>query len=169
MRNYQTIILLYHIRSPSKSRGYNSVITFFLHHLWKKYIVQNVVLSSFPVFIWSMLSRVIIIFIEFTSLGINMFWSLLEAHFNPCLVAKMNLNWVQNILIFMQVNINSTASQAFYCPNPSPPHKFQVPLVILLTSMIFPTLYRLDTVCQVKQWAAKSGSSWMSQRGPQSP
>ena len=49
-------------------------------------------------------------------LGINMFWSLLKAHLNPCLVAKMNLNWVQNI--FMKVNIISSVLQAFCCPHP---------------------------------------------------
>lgn len=39
-----------------------------------------------------------------------MLWSLLKAHFkNPCLVAKMNLNWAQNI--FMNVNINSSFLQ----------------------------------------------------------
>ena len=49
-----------------------------------------------------------------------MLWSLLKAHFkNPCLAAKMNLNWPQNI--FMKVNINSSVLQAFCCPHPSPP------------------------------------------------
>ena len=41
-------------------------------------------------------------------LGINIFWTLLEAHFNPRLTAraKMSLSRAQNI--FMPVNMNST-------------------------------------------------------------
>ena len=52
-------------------------------------------------------SKVIIIVIEFMFLGINMFWALLRAHFNPRLVAqaKMSLSQAQNI--FMPANINS--------------------------------------------------------------
>ena len=40
-------------------------------------------------------------------LGINIFWTLLRAHFNPCLTAqaKMSLSRAQNI--FMPANINS--------------------------------------------------------------
>ena len=50
-------------------------------------------------------SKVIIIVIQF--LGINIFWSLLKSHFNPCLMAqaKMSLRQAQNI--FMPTNINS--------------------------------------------------------------
>ena len=53
-------------------------------------------------------SKVIIIVIEFMFLGINIFWALLRAHFNPCLTAraKMSLSRVQNIL--MPANINSS-------------------------------------------------------------
>ena len=53
-------------------------------------------------------SKVIIIVIEFMFLGINIFWALLRAHFNPRLMAraKMSLSQAQNI--FMPVNINST-------------------------------------------------------------
>ena len=52
-------------------------------------------------------SKVIIIVIEFMFLGINIFWALLRAHFNPRLKAraKMSLSRVQNI--FMPANINS--------------------------------------------------------------
>ena len=52
-------------------------------------------------------SKVIIIVIEFMFLGINMFWALLRAHFNPRLTAraKMSLSRAQNI--FMPANINS--------------------------------------------------------------
>ena len=42
----------------------------------------------FSVFILSMPSKVIIIVIEFMFLGINMFWALLRAHFNPHLTAQ---------------------------------------------------------------------------------
>ena len=45
--------------------------------------------------------------IEFMFLGINIFWALLRAHFNPHLTvrAKMSLSQAQNI--FMPANINS--------------------------------------------------------------
>ena len=48
-----------------------------------------------------------IIVIEFMFLGINIFWALLRAHFNPRLTAraKMSLSRAQNI--FMPANINS--------------------------------------------------------------
>ena len=61
----------------------------------------------FSVFILSVPSKVIIIVIEFMFLGINMFWALLRAHFNPRLTAraKLSLSRAQNI--FMPVNINS--------------------------------------------------------------
>ena len=52
-------------------------------------------------------SKVIIIVIEFMFLGVNIFWALLRAHFNPRLTAraKMSLSRAQNI--FMPANINS--------------------------------------------------------------
>ena len=52
-------------------------------------------------------SKVIIIVIEFMFLGINIFWALLRAHFNPRLTAraKMTLSRSQNI--FMPADINS--------------------------------------------------------------
>ena len=52
-------------------------------------------------------SKVIIIVIEFMFLGINIFWALLRAHFNPHLTAraKMSLSRAKNI--FMTANINS--------------------------------------------------------------
>ena len=52
-------------------------------------------------------SKVITIVIEFMFLGINIFWALLRAHFNPRLTAraKMSLSRAQNI--FMSTNINS--------------------------------------------------------------
>ena len=61
----------------------------------------------FSVFILSVPFKVIIIVIEFMFLGINMFWALLRAHFNPRLTAraKMSLSRAQNI--FMPANINS--------------------------------------------------------------
>ena len=54
-------------------------------------------------------SKVILIVIEFMSLGINIFWAILRAHFNPRLAAraKMSLSRAQNI--FMPKNINSIA------------------------------------------------------------
>ena len=53
---------------------------------------------------------IIIIIIEFMLLGINIFWALLRAHFNPHLKvrAKMSLSRAQNI--FMPANINSIVS-----------------------------------------------------------
>ena len=52
-------------------------------------------------------SEVIIMVIEFMFLGINIFWALLRAHFNPRVTgrAKMSLSRAQNI--FMPANINS--------------------------------------------------------------
>ena len=52
-------------------------------------------------------SKVIIIVIEFMFLGINIFWALLRAHFNPRLTgrAKVGLSRAQNI--FVPGNINS--------------------------------------------------------------
>ena len=52
-------------------------------------------------------SKVIIIVTEFMFLGINIFWDLLRAHFNPRLTdrGKMSLSRAQNI--FMPANINS--------------------------------------------------------------
>ena len=52
-------------------------------------------------------SKVIIIVTQFMYLGINMYWALLRAHFNPRLAAraKMTLSRAQNI--FMSANINS--------------------------------------------------------------
>ena len=52
-------------------------------------------------------SKVIIIVIEFMFLGINIFWALLRAHFNPRLTArgKFSLSRAQNM--FMPANINS--------------------------------------------------------------
>ena len=52
-------------------------------------------------------SKVIIIVIAFMFLGINIFWALLRAHFNPRLTAraKMSLTRAQNI--FTPANINS--------------------------------------------------------------
>ena len=52
-------------------------------------------------------SKVIIIVIEFMFVGINIFWALLRAHFNPRLTAraKTSLSRAQNI--FMPTNINS--------------------------------------------------------------
>ena len=52
-------------------------------------------------------SKVIMIVIDFMSLGIKIFWALLRAHFNPRLTAraKMSLSLAQNI--FMPANVNS--------------------------------------------------------------
>ena len=72
----------------------------------KKYSLDRFVVI-FSVFILSMPSKVIILVIEFMFLGINLFWVLLRAHFNPRLTAraKMSLSRAQNI--FMPANINS--------------------------------------------------------------
>ena len=72
----------------------------------KKYSSECFVVI-FSVFISSMPSKVIIIVIEFMFLGINIFWALLRAHFNPPLTARaqMTLSRAQNI--FMPANINS--------------------------------------------------------------
>ena len=65
----------------------------------------DVFLQSF--FTFSMPPKVIIIVTQFMFLGINIFWALLRAHFNPRLTSrtKMSLSRAKNI--FMQANINS--------------------------------------------------------------
>ena len=57
-------------------------------------------------FIFSVLSKVIIIVIEFMFLGINIFWALLRAHLNPPLTARANLSlsWAQNIPMPTKIN-----------------------------------------------------------------
>ena len=54
-------------------------------------------------------SKVVTILIQFKFLGINIFWALPRAHFNPHLMAwaKMSLSQAQNI--FMPMNIKSIA------------------------------------------------------------
>ena len=61
----------------------------------------------------------IIIVIEFMFLGINIFWALLRAHFNPGLTAraKMSLSRAQHI--FMPANINSIVLFSFSTLNSS--------------------------------------------------
>ena len=49
--------------------------------------------------------KVIIIVVEFMFLGINIFWALLRAHFNPRLTAPAKMSRAQNI--FMPASINS--------------------------------------------------------------
>ena len=49
----------------------------------------------------------IIIVIEFMFLGINIFWALLRAHFNPRLKARAKLSLSRAQDIFMPANINS--------------------------------------------------------------
>ena len=88
-------------------------IDIFLHRWWKKYSSYRFVVI-FSVFIPSMPSKVIIIVIEFMFLGINIFWALLRANFNPPLMAraKMSLSRAQNI--FMPANINSIVLLLFW-------------------------------------------------------
>ena len=71
----------------------------FSYRVGEKDILQTVLLSFFSVFIFSMLPRVIIIVMLFMFLDINIFWSLLRAHFNPRLTAwaKISLSRAQNI------------------------------------------------------------------------
>ena len=52
-------------------------------------------------------SKVIIIVIEFMFLGINIFWALLRAHFNPHLTARAKMSLSQAKNTFMPANINS--------------------------------------------------------------
>ena len=92
-------------KQPLKlEKPFQSLLTF--THSKKKHSSECFVVI-FSVFIFSMPSKVIIIVIEFMFLGINIFWALLRAHFNPRLTAraKMSLSRAQNI--FMLANINS--------------------------------------------------------------
>ena len=52
-------------------------------------------------------SKVIIIAMEFMFLGINIFWALLRAHFNPRLKARAKMSPSRTQNIFMPANINA--------------------------------------------------------------
>ena len=77
----------------------------FSHRAGERNILHFVVI--FSVFIFSMPFKVIIIVIEFMFLGINIFWALLRAHFNPRITgrARMSPSRAQNI--FMSTNMSS--------------------------------------------------------------
>ena len=50
-----------------------------------------------------MLSEVVILVIQFMFLGINIFWVLLRAHFNPRLTARAKISLsIYNILLFQK-------------------------------------------------------------------
>ena len=51
--------------------------------------------------------KVIIIVIEFMFLGIDIFWALLRAHFNPRLTARAKMSLIRAQNIFLPANINS--------------------------------------------------------------
>ena len=86
-------------------KPFQSLLTF-LHSAGEKKYSSECFVVIFSVFISSMPSKVITIVIEFMFLGINIFWALLRAHFNPRLTARaqMTLSRAQNI--FMPANIN---------------------------------------------------------------
>ena len=92
------------LHSGNKSRHgllFYPDLKFHYHHF-----LHTVLLSFFQVYSLNALqsdNKVI----EFMFLGINIFWALLRAHFNPRLTAraKMSLSRAQNI--FMPKNINS--------------------------------------------------------------
>ena len=88
-------------------KPFQSLLTFPWYIAGEKKYSSDRFVVIFSVFILSMPSKVIIIVIEFMFLGINMFWALLRAHFNPRLTAraKMSLSRAQNI--FMPANMNS--------------------------------------------------------------
>ena len=94
-------------KQPIKIKKPFQTLLTFPYIAGEKNILQTVLLSFFSVFILSMSSKVIIIVIEFMFLGINIFWALLRAHFNPRLTAraKMSLSRAQNT--FMPANMNS--------------------------------------------------------------
>ena len=97
-------------RQPIKiEKSFQSLLTFpCIAGKKKKIYSSDRFVVIFSVFILSMPSKVIIIIvIEFMFLGINIFWALLRAHFNPRLTAraKMSLSRAQNI--FMPANVNS--------------------------------------------------------------
>ena len=53
-----------------------------------------VVVVFFSVFIFSVPSKVVIIEIWFMLSCINMFWDLLRAHYNPCVMAQAEMSLV---------------------------------------------------------------------------
>ena len=133
-------------KQPIKmEKPFQSLLTFPYIAGEKKYSSDRFVVI-FSVFILSMHSKVIIIVIEFTFLGINIFWALLRAHFNPRLMAwaKTSLSWAQNI--FMPVNINSVV--LLYQHN----HFFRGPNNNLVFTLLF-----ADT-CEVLEKVLESDS-----------
>ena len=91
----------------------------------------------------------IIIVIEFMFLGINIFWALLRAHFNPRLTAraKMSVSRAQNI--FMPKNINSVvllSSQLRwpFAQNSVHFYSSKCHLVIIFTRLGLPNLNFVD-------------------------
>ena len=74
-------------KQPIKTeKPFQSLVTF-LTALAKK-IFFRVFCCHLLQVIFSMPSKVILIVIEFMSLGINIFWAILRAHFNPRLPAR---------------------------------------------------------------------------------
>jgi len=75
----------------------------FSYSVSERNILQAVLLFNlfFSVFIISVPSKEIITVIQFIFLGINIFWALLRAHFDPHLTAraKMSLSGAQIIFV----------------------------------------------------------------------
>ena len=108
MRSENQIII--RCKQPIKIEKPLQCLLTFSYSVGERNILQTVLLSFFFSFYFSMPSKVIIIVTQFMFLGIkyNIFWALLRAHFNPCLMAQAKMSLSQALNIFMPANINST-------------------------------------------------------------
>ena len=92
---------IYDVNSQSKSKS--QWLLLFSYSISERNILQTVLLPFFffSVFVFSVPSKVMIIGKQFMFMGINIFWALLRAHFNPRLTAavKMSLSQAENVFI----------------------------------------------------------------------
>ena len=96
------------IKQPIKIEKPLQCLLTFSCGVGERNILQTVLLSFFSFnFFFSMPPKVIIIVIQFMFLGISIFWTLIRAHFNPCLTARTKRSPSRAQNIFMPANINS--------------------------------------------------------------
>ena len=73
------------------------------YSLLVSYSVGEIIVQT----VFSMSSKVIILMIQFIFWGINIFWALLRAHFNPHQTARAKMSLSRAQIIFIPANINS--------------------------------------------------------------
>ena len=96
-------------QTPVPGSPFLLLVTSSLKMRWsKKYSSDCVAVNFFfPVFIFSMPSKVIVIVIQLMFLGINIFRGLLRGHFNPHLTARAKMSLIRGHNSFMSAKINS--------------------------------------------------------------